>query len=79
MTPAVLLSSTGVIRVVKVGYLSIDLGSASSQPNSAGSMRVEDARSVLMNTIRQSPTGAHFSRATVKVAETLVLEKQAWR
>jgi superfamily II DNA or RNA helicase len=32
-----------------------------------------------MDTIRQLPISAHFSRATVKVAETLVLQKQAWR
>jgi superfamily II DNA or RNA helicase len=32
-----------------------------------------------MDTIRQLPISAHFSRATVKVAETLVIQKQAWR
>jgi hypothetical protein len=40
---------------------------------------VEDARSVLMDKIRQLPIDAHFSRTTVKVAETLVVLKHAWR
>jgi superfamily II DNA or RNA helicase len=47
-----------------------------SHGSSAGS---ENARSILLNMLRALPLEEHFSRATLKAAEPLVLLKQAWR
>jgi superfamily II DNA or RNA helicase len=51
----------------------------SSPPNTGAPRRAEDARSVLMDTIRQFSIGAHFSRAAQKTAESLASHAQAWR
>jgi superfamily II DNA or RNA helicase len=49
------------------------------QPNAVEPNRAEDARSMLMDTIRQLPMNAHFSRATLKYAECLGSPGQRWR
>ncbi|TAM60062.1 MAG: DEAD/DEAH box helicase [Rhodanobacter sp.] len=49
------------------------------QPQATPSTHTDEARRMLMDTIRQLPLGAHFSRTTLKAAEVLAMHAQGWR
>jgi len=50
-----------------------------SRSTSLGSCTTDDARRVLMDNIRDLSLGAFFHRATLKAAERLAVNRQAWR
>jgi superfamily II DNA or RNA helicase len=57
----------------------IDRSAVISPLNAVRSNRAGHARSALMNTIRQLPMNAHFSRGALNAANALALHAQEWR